>query len=454
VPGADTGLVREAAQLCKADLVTETVGEFPELQGQVGRELYALQSTGGAAIAQAIEDHYRPLGPSDRVPADPVSICVALADKLDTLAAFWAIGEKPTGSKDPYALRRAALGLVRIILDNGVRFSVPINLPKTSWLEELIVLWFYENVEGHDPSSDPPLVHRLSSRSEPLLNFRQERFLFDFDGLWSEVAPLVPKWDWENDNREPLLSDDERRRVDVALARLSQRAEEIDQLQSFQDQANRLFEKEIGPGWQVSAGYAAKLSALRNNALVREASKRVAQDLLAFLADRLKVQLREQGKRHDLVDAVFALGDDDLVRIAARVAALSAFLATDDGANLLAGYRRAANILKAEEKKDPAVAAAIARGEGPDRALMSHPAERGLLEAIVTVEPEAANAVAGERFEAAMAALARLRAPVDAFFEDVLVNDANPAVRKNRLLLLARARGAMNAIADFGRIEG
>jgi len=298
--------VREAARLCKADLVSDTVGEFPELQGQAGARLHAAQG-GEARVAAAIEDHYRPQGPSDRTPSDPVAICVALADKLDTLCGFWAIDEKPTGSKDPYALRRAALGVVRIVLENGVRLPLGDRAPK---------------------------------------------------------------------------------------------------------------------------------------------------DLLAFLAERLKVQLREQGKRHDLVDAVFALGDDDLVRIVARVEALGAFLKTEDGASLLAGYRRAANILKAEEKKDPAIAAAAAAGEAPQAALLALPAEQALHRAIETVGPAAAEAMAAEQFEAAMANLARLRAPVDGFFEAVLVNAAEAELRRNRLLLLAQVRGTINAIADFGRIEG
>jgi len=327
----DIELVRRAAQLCKADLVSDTVGEFPELQGQVGAKLCLLQG-GDARVAAAIEDHYRPLGPSDRVPTDPVAICVALADKLDTLCGFWAIDEKPTGSKDPYALRRAALGVVRIILENGVRLRA----------------------------------------------------------LWAVAG------------------------------------------------ANSPF-----------------LEMLRGSGSLRdEIDQRLGVPMLDFLADRLKVQLREQGKRHDLVDAVFALGDDDLVRIVARVEALSDFLKTEDGATLLAGYRRAANILKAEEKKDPAIAAAVAAGEAPDAATLTLAAEQALLQAILTVAPAAQAAVEAERFEAAMAELARLRAPVDAFFEDVLVNDPDAAVRKNRLLLLAKARAAVHAVADFGRIEG
>lgn len=346
----DFELVREAAHLCKADLVSDTVGEFPELQGQVGGWLFALQDQSSGEpvrVADAIELHYRPLGPSDRVPTDPIAVCVALADKLDTLCGFWAIDEKPTGSKDPFALRRAALGVVRIILENGVRTGGTLSILRTAL--------------------------RPFLRAMPL-----------------ELNPAAV-----------------------------QTAEEL-------------------------GGYA-----------VGQPDRfAVADDLLTFLADRLKVQLREQGKRHDLVDAVFALGDDDLVRIVARVEALSDFLKTEDGATLLAGYRRAANILKAEEKKDPLIAAAIAAGEAPDAAKLALPAEQALLQAIEAVEPAAQQAVRLERFEAAMAELARLRAPVDAFFGDVLVNDPDAALRKNRLLLLARARAAVHSVADFGRIEG
>jgi glycyl-tRNA synthetase beta chain len=301
--GADPELAARAALLAKADLLSGVVGEFPEVQGLMGR-YYAAHAGEDPAVAAAIEEHWKPQGPSDRVPAAPVSIAVALADKLDTLVGFWAIDEKPTGSKDPFALRRAALGVIRIILDNAVRLPL---------------------------------------------------------GAYADRTP----------------------------------------------------------------------------------------DLLNFFADRLKVQLREQGNRFDLVDAVFALGgQDDLLLIVKRVEALGALLATDDGKNLLAGYKRAANILKAEEKKGTAVAAAV------DPSLFREAEETALAAAIDTAAGAARTAVAAEDFEGAMKALAGLRAPVDAFFDKVLVNDADDRVRANRLALLTVLRDACHQVADFSRIEG
>lgn len=333
VVGADVDLVRRASRLCKADLVTETVGEFPELQGQIGRQLAEIAGE-NPSVAVAIEDHYRPLGPNDRVPTDPVAVCLALADKLDSLASFWVISEKPTGSSDPFALRRAALGAVRTVLATGVRVSL-----------------------------DETLISAIGV-------------------AWLKV------WD--------------------------------------EDQA--------AEGWGVADQGAARL------------------ELIAFLADRLKVQLREQGKRHDLVDAVFALGDDDLVRIVARVEALEAFLKTDDGKNLLAGYKRAANILAAEEKKgalkDVDLDAVV------DTKLLQEPAEKALAAALAKAAPAARKAVETEDFAAAMTALAALRAPVDAFMTDVLVNAEDKAVRANRLRLLNAIRASLAAVADFSKIEG
>ncbi|QDI81703.1 glycine--tRNA ligase subunit beta [Methylorubrum populi] len=313
--GADPALAERAARLAKADLVTEMVGEFPELQGLMGRKYAELQGE-HPSVAAAIEEHYKPVGPSDRVPTDPVSIAVALADKLDTLAGFWSIDEKPTGSKDPYALRRAALGVIRALIERSLRLS-----------------------------------------------------------LASLVAPRF-----------------------------------------------------------ANAG-----------------TERTA-DLLAFFADRLKVYLRDQGARHDLIDAVFALpGQDDLLLVVRRVEALGAFLATDDGKNLLAGYKRAANILRIEEKKDGRTYDAA-----PDAALAAsgEPEERALAEALTAAREEASAAVAAEDFSGAMRALSRLRAPVDAFFEKVTVNADDPALRRNRLLLLNALRAATREVAEFSRIEG
>jgi glycyl-tRNA synthetase beta chain len=334
--GADKAKAERAAQLCKADLLTEVVGEFPEVQGLMGR-YYAEAQGEDEAVAHAIEDHYKPQGPKDLVPSDPVSIAVALADKIDTLVGFWAIDEKPTGSKDPYALRRAALGVIRIILDNDLRVR--------------------------------------------LAEVAREHF--------HVMAGLVP--------------------------------------------AIHALTKKEGVDARHKAGHD-----------IGEA------ELLSFFADRLKVQLREQGARHDLVDAVFALeGQDDLLLIVRRVEALGKFLDTDDGRNLLAGTKRAENILRIEEKKDKS-----AYTGAPDPALLKEPEEKALAAAIATAKKDAAAAVAKEDFAAAMSVLAKLRPTVDAFFDKVTVNADDKALRANRLRLLNEIREATRAVADFSRIEG
>ncbi|PZO51696.1 MAG: glycine--tRNA ligase subunit beta [Alphaproteobacteria bacterium] len=369
VTGADRALVQRAAELCKMDLVTETVGEFPELQGQVGRQLSALTKGNHESVAAAIEDHYRPLGPNDRVPTDKVAVTLALADKLDTLAGFWAINEKPTGSSDPFALRRAALGVVRLALDNNVRAPLTDTILQASF--------------GY--------VHNRGSLFSVVMK----------DAGGDEFTTGI------------ATSEDLRRASEFSF-----------------ESYGKDFVIESPSGTPIE----------------------FAQSILAFLADRLKVQLRDQGKRHDLVDAVFALGDDDLVRIVARVEALDAFLKTEDGANLLAGYKRAANILAAEEKKGK-WSAEEASG-AVDAAKLVEPAEKALAEALSKALPAARAAVEREDFAAAMKALSTLRAPVDAFFEKVLVNADDAALRKNRLLLLTRLRDALSAVADFSKIEG
>ena len=332
VPNCDPAQARQAAELCKADLVTEMVGEFPELQGLMGG-YYAREEDLPQAVADAIRDHYKPVGQGDDVPTAPVTVAVALADKLDTLRSFFGIDEKPTGSRDPFALRRAALGVIQIVTENTLRFPV---------------------AEG---------------------------------------------------------------------------------------------------------------------------------DLLDFFADRLKVQQKEAGVRHDLIDAVFALGqengggEDDLVRLLARVKALQAFVTTEDGANLLAGSKRAANILKTESGDkggaaianqsqtgeedpgagldDPDVAEAIRAHEAafaPSSAL--EPAEAALIAALDAAEPRADAAISAEDFGGAMAALATLRAPIDAFFDSVIVNSDEPEKRAGRLALLQRISDAAHKVADFSRIAG
>lgn len=331
--GADVEKTKRAAHLAKADLLTEVVGEFPELQGLMGK-YYALAQGEDASVAAASEEHYKPQGPADRVPSNPVSIAVALADKIDTLVGFWAIDEKPTGSKDPYALRRAALGVIRLVIENQLRIGLVSPTGKHA-----------------------RAIHQV-------------------------VASHVPGF--------------------------------------------------LSVPWKG------------------EQVPQIVIDLLSFFADRLKVQLREQGARHDLVDAVFALeGQDDLLMVVRRVEALAKFLDTDDGKNLLAGTKRASNILSIEEKKDKR-----SFDGAPDVALYKLAEEKTLAKAIDEVKVEAAAAVAKEDFAAAMSAMAKLRPAVDAFFDKVKVNDDDAKVRENRLKLLNEIRAATRAVADFSKIEG
>ncbi len=322
-------LAERAARLCKADLVTGMVGEFPELQGLMGG-YYAAAQGEDPAVAAAIRDHYKPVGQGDDVPTAPVTVAVSLADKLDTIAGFFLIDQRPTGSKDPFALRRAALGILELVLRNGLKMET---------------------------------MHFFATAIGPYL--RQLENLPEYQG------------DWED-----------------------------------------------GLGKLVKPG--------------------LYGEVTDFIFDRLKVQQRANGVRHDLVDAVFALGDDQPLRLLARVHALQAFMATEDGANLLAGYKRAANILKKE--------GGVPEGAGANAS--PEPAEAALIAALDAADPKAAAAVEAEDFAGAMAALATLRAPIDAFFTDVTVNDSDPAKRAARLALLARMRDAVHRVADFGKIEG
>jgi glycyl-tRNA synthetase beta chain len=360
--GADVEKTKRAAKLAKADLLTEVVGEFPELQGLMGK-YYALAQGEDASVAAASEEHYKPQGPADRVPTDPVSIAVALADKIDTLVGFWAIDEKPTGSKDPYALRRAALGVIRLVVDRNIRL---------------------------------PLIFTMT---HPLR----------FSLVHANVAA--------------------QRGLQNAAA-----SENIETSQKFL--ALGVIAQEIG-------------NRLRFNAPPQPDELVTLNSLLSFFADRLKVQLRDQGARHDLVDAVFALGgQDDLLMVVRRVEALGKFLDTDDGKNLLAGVKRASNILAIEEKRDKR-----SFDGAPDAALYSLEQEKTLAKSIDQVMAEASAAVAKEDFASAMSAMAKLRPAVDAFFDKVKVNDDDPKVRENRLKLLNEIRAATRAVADFSRIQ-
>lgn len=390
--GADAGRAREAARLAKADLASYMVGEFPELQGLMGG-YYARADGMSPLIAEAIEDHYKPVGPTDEVPDRPVAMAVALADKVDTLAGFFAIGEKPTGSRDPYALRRAALGLIRILLKSEIRAPV----------RELVAQW-YDTLTTY--AAPGRAVYVSAGRVTAWLGAERmtapevfEPYLREFrEALKAEPVYVVA-----------MDSD-----VDIEFDRASAGTQRPEQ-----------------PVLLEFRGYDA-----------------VVEEVTGFLADRLKVLLRDQGRRHDLVDAVFALGDDDLVRIVARVEALSGFLATEDGANLLAGYKRASNILAAEAKKG-----ALPAGEARERA--GAPAEElALVRAVAGVSGRVHAALGDEDFAEAMGALAGLRGPVDAFFDKVLVNSDNPEERANRLRLLIQVRDAMGHVADFSQVTG
>jgi glycyl-tRNA synthetase beta chain len=364
--GADVDKARRAARLAKADLLTEMVGEFPELQGTMGK-YYAEAQGEDETVAHACEDHYKPKGPDDFVPSDPVSIAVALADKVDTLVGFWAVGEKPTGSKDPYALRRSALGAIRLILNNQIKAHLS-RLMKVPLANAYVV----SNLRYRSTVITPEFVKRAEISDDLVVRFR------------SQIA--------------------ERGSSDMIL------------------------DEEFA------------ISDLRG----------IEADLISFFADRLKVQLREQGARHDLVDAVFALeGQDDLLLIVRRVEALGKFLDADDGKNLLAGYKRATNIIRIEEKKDKRDYTGA-----PDSKLYDQDEEKALAKAIGEAKSAAERAVRAEDFEAPMRAMAKLRPYVDAFFDKVTVNVEDKALRENRLKLLNEIRAATRAVADFSKIEG
>ncbi|MBL44026.1 MAG: glycine--tRNA ligase subunit beta [Sphingomonadaceae bacterium] len=442
-PGSGAGVTKEqladwaqqAAELCKADLVTEMVGEFPELQGLMGG-YYARAEGVPDEVADAIRDHYKPVGQGDEVPTAPLTVAVSLADKLDTLATFFVIEEKPTGSKDPFALRRSTVGVLKLLDLNGLR--LPLLNAADVILEQL-----YSQV-SKIPNSKLLLQDPQSEHGKPRRDHSSFRNFYHNFYLFKDVPSI------HVDDSEYSLVDEE---PDVSFTR-----------------------KEL-----------------------------VFEELASFFADRLKVQQREAGVRHDLIDAVFALGgEDDLVRLLARVKALQSFMNTEDGANLLAGYKRAANILKKEDWPKPSAVTPAQAGvplpsdataedkrdsriRGNDGDEVEHtgdedpldnvddpqmreiyaeaakakqlsytpePAEKALMDALATSEPEAAKAIEVEDFSAAMAALAGLRAPIDRFFDEVTVNADEENKRAHRLNLLAAFRAAVHKVADFSRIEG
>ncbi len=344
ISGGDAGLADQAAHLAKADLVSGMVGEFPELQGVMGR-YYAHNEGLPAAVADAIADHYKPLGPGDLCPKAPVSVAVALADKIDSLVGFFAIDERPTGSKDPFALRRAALGVIRLILENKLRLR----------LRDV----FGESLRQYLKQGNKSIIAQLESRSKT-------------------------------------------------------------------------------SGASVAQSLEAAFNAY------------TMQDLLDFFADRLKVALREQGVRHDLISAVFALGDeDDLTRLVIRVDALKSFVESEAGANLLTAYKRAANIVRIEEKKD-----GTSYSPDIDQSALVQTEERTLNMILNDVFPMARRAIAKEEYLEAMSALRGLRLAVDAFFDKVTVNDKDPTLRANRLRMLSAINATLSTVADFSKIEG
>jgi glycyl-tRNA synthetase beta chain len=469
--GADPELCARAAVLAKADLQTEVVGEFPELQGFMGRRYAELQNE-HESVSTAIEDHYKPLGPSDRVPTDKVAITVALADKLDTLVGFWAIDEKPTGSKDPYALRRAALGVIRLVTQEDSADVAPSIKIKLLPLLTDQFLKKYRN--GYDVIRHM-MMHESANSIESEIIDAKSRYAVYFSYLLRNEGEIklfdliVARTDqeeekheleyyfneWQNDYLD--ANDDfdfkamfgiDRNLAQDATKRIYNRILDAEVFYANEVRRNDPDRSRSGslalivPDWER----------VRQNVPIYHYAKSVAADLLSFFHERLKGSLRDSGARHDLVDAVIGAGgaNDDLLLIVRRVEALTAFLGTEDGANLLAGVKRAANILKAEEKKDGEGAFA---GEA-DPALMSEPSEKALHAALATALPAAEKAAAAEDFAGAMAALAALRAPVDAFFEAVMVNAPEPAIRANRLKLLNSLRAATMKVADFGKIAG
>ncbi|WP_411817557.1 glycine--tRNA ligase subunit beta [Hyphococcus sp. DH-69] len=395
--GADPDMAERAAMLAKADLVTGMVYEFPELQGVMGR-YYAIEQGESADIADAIRDHYKPAGQEDDVPTNPVSVAVALADKIDTLTAFWAIDQKPTGSKDPFALRRAALGVIQLIEENKVRAALTqliesaFSIFAAEW-ESQGGVWVpvSERDYPREIKGSPPVRYRYFTCAPVDKN----KLLRDGNYIAFSHDPAILKVK-ENDIFEP-------HKYNETLAR------------SVED---------------------------------------INLSLTRFLNDRLKVYLKDKGHKHDAIDAVLISADgalaDDFVLVASKLSALEAFLKTDDGANLAAAYKRAANILKAEEKKDKKPA----DPNGVDESRLAEAEEKALFGALKDAEAKTEKAVAAEDFEAAMTALSGLRGPLDAFFEKVTVNADDANLRSNRLSLLARFRTATASLADFSKLEG
>ncbi len=392
--GAMPDLATEAARICKADLASEMVYEFPELQGLMGR-YYAEAAGHDEGVPEACEEHWQPLGPSDEVPTAPVSVAVALADKIDTLTGFWAIDEKPTGSKDPFALRRAALGVIRLVLENGISLSIndlvrfsTTNLHKMASKQSVWALW----VKWNDPDGE---MRAIETSEESI--------------TWAE----------SRDRRNDLVT----------------YHSEKPEFRSIEDDLLKKAEYVHDVGLSIGT--------------VRTVSC-IMPRLLSFFHDRLKVFLKDKGIRHDIIDACIAMpGNDDLTLLVKRAEALAAVLATDDGENLIQGFKRANNILTQAEEKD-----GVEYSYGADVKYAEEPAEKALFAALDAADARIAPAMEAEDFSTAMTAMAALRGPIDQFFTDVQVNADSQILRRNRLNLLSRIRNICLSVADLTQIEG
>jgi glycyl-tRNA synthetase beta chain len=381
--GTKPDLAEEAARIAKADLASEMVYEFPELQGLMG-QYYAKAAGHDDGVPEACLEHWQPLGPSDDVPTAPVSVAVALADKIDTLTGFWAIDEKPTGSKDPFALRRAALGVIRLVLENDIRFEI--NRIVIAAYQEIAVAW--------------ALQYRLRRYLDPVAEKGVTDFFEGIDGEDNFLGNGV---------------------VTDALA-----GEKV----LITDPATQFSSEPIYD--------------------LAQSTKDLSQDLLSFFHDRLKVFLRDKGIRHDIIDACIAMpGNDDLTLLVKRAEALAETLATDDGENLIQGFKRANNILTQAEEKD-----GVEYSYGADIKFAEDDAEKALFAALDAADAKIAPAMEAEDFSTAMTAMAALRAPIDAFFTDVQVNADSEILRRNRLNLLSRIRNICLSVADLTKIEG
>ncbi|WP_347312939.1 glycine--tRNA ligase subunit beta [Defluviimonas sp. SAOS-178_SWC] len=428
--GAKPDLAAEAARVAKADLQSAMVGEFPELQGTMG-VYYAKAAKLPEAVANACKAHYQPLGPSDDVPTEPVSVAVALADKIDTLTGFWAIDEKPTGSKDPFALRRAALGVIRLVSLADRR--VPLKSLVRNCVGDYALTFLNDPVISEVVTAhmrDDILYGEDIIRDQELAIKRANEFFV-------VSLALSMEFEYENEEGSNRLPPASQAAKLSALSTLPTILEELGLSYAG-------LQSQVDWNEQHNRAYCSAAVALKN------AVEEITSNLLAFFHDRLKVHLRDEGIRHDVIDACLAMpGNDDLTLLVKRAEALSAFLKTDDGGNLIHGFKRANNILTQAEEKD-----GVEYSFGADAKFAEDATERSLFAALDTAEAEIVPAMEAEEFGAAMAAMAKLRAPIDAFFEAVQVNTDNEIVRRNRLNLLSRIRTICLSVADLTKVEG